>query len=245
MSKDDWPSIFIGFDPREERAYDLCAWSLLRHASTPLNIQPISRIGLELEGLYQRQTEKRNGQLWDVISEAPMSTEFSIARFFIPFLATTESALYLDCDMLLQRDVCELFGLFDPSKAVQVVKHAQRVTPNVRKMDNQVQTTYARKNWSSLVLWNVGHPSHQALDLRALNAWPGRDLHAFLWLADDQIGSLPMAWNYLVGCSDSIGSPSNLHFTLGTPDMEGYGNSPYADRWEREAEFLAAWQRRK
>ncbi len=46
---------------------------------------------------------------------------------------------------------------------------------------------YPRKLWSSVMLWNCEHPANRRLNLQMLNQWPGRDLHAFRWLADGPV----------------------------------------------------------
>jgi hypothetical protein len=96
-------------------------------------------------------------------------------------------------------------------------------------MDGQQQVAYARKNWSSVALWNCDHPANRRLSLVDVNERPGRDLHAFYWLHDDEIGELPARWNWLVGVQDKPEDPAIAHFTLGTPDM--VPNSPHADIW--------------
>ena len=100
-------------------------------------------------------------------------------------------------------------------------------------MDGQVQTQYARKNWSSVIAFNCDHPANAALrSLAFLNDTPGRDLHRLCWLPDDDlIGELAPNWNYLVGHSDEKLSASIAHFTSGVPDMPGYENQRYADEW--------------
>jgi hypothetical protein len=99
-------------------------------------------------------------------------------------------------------------------------------------MDGQLQTLYRRKNWSSLMLWNCRHPAHAVLP-GLVQRWPGRRLHAFEWLEDGQIGPLPEAWNWLEGHSSPSLDPLAVHFTRGTPDMEGYAGIPYAEEWRR------------
>ena len=172
--------------------------------------------------------------MWDVVSDAPMATEHAIARFFVPYLFKYSGwVLSADCDILVRDDLAKLFALADPKYAVMVVKHRQPDTGDV-KMDGQIQTAYARKNWSSVILWNCGHPAHLVLrpgTFGILNRWPGRDLHAFKWLKDEEIGSLPPRWNHLVGVSGVEFGASLVHFTLGTPDMPGYENQPFADEW--------------
>lgn len=230
-------SVWIGFDPREAAAYAVCRSSIRRRLTQPLPINGLVLDDLRRAGLFWRQQELRDGKIWDVISGAPCATEFSISRFLVPHLAEGGWALFMDCDMLARESLARLFELRDPSKAVMVVKHDHRPT-NAFKMDGQVQTSYARKNWSSLMLWNCEHPSTKKLTVEMVNTLPGRDLHRFCWLEDDEIGELPVEWNWLAGhCSESI-DPCIVHHTDGTPAMPGYEHAPYAEEWRRE---LALW----
>lgn len=224
-------SIFIGYDPRETEAFEVCRRSLRRHAIgspiTALDLPELRNIGL-----YNRPTSRRDGVLWDDISEAPMSTEFAISRFLTPLMAGSGLALFMDCDIMARHDLGPLFAQAeaDPSMAVWVVKHDY--TPkNGTKMDGQIQTSYGRKNWSSVMLFNVDHPSNKALTVDLINSVPGRDLHRFCWLQDEEIGELHPKWNFLVGVTDEEIDPVLVHFTNGTPQMAGYEDQPYADEW--------------
>ena len=139
----------------------------------------------------------------------------------------------MDCDMLVTDDIAKVFALADEKYAVMVVKHEHQSGVEV-KMDAQVQTYYSRKNWSSVMLINCSHHSHVRLrSLNRINTWAGRDLHAFRWLEDDEIGELPHDWNHLIGV-DEDGPASIYHYTLGTPNLPGYEDCSYADLW-REA----------
>jgi len=72
-----------------------------------------------------------------------------------------------------------------------------------------------------------------------VNELPGRNLHRFCWLADNQIGELGLEYNYLVGVSPPpIVSPKIVHFTLGCPDMDGYRDCEFAEEWRAE---LTSW----
>ena len=64
-----------------------------------------------------------------------------------------------------------------------------------------------------------------------VNSLPGRDLHRFCWLKDDEIGELPPEWNYLVGITPMTVKPKLLHFTEGFPVFPGYEAGPWADVW--------------
>jgi lipopolysaccharide biosynthesis glycosyltransferase len=168
-----------------------------------------------------------------------MATEFACSRFLVPRLAQSGWALFMDCDMLVRTDLLKLFNQADPDKAVMVVKHNHQ-PPEGIKMDGQAQTRYARKNWSSVILWNVEHPANAALTMELVNTVPGRDLHRFCWLEDDLIGELHPKWNWLVGHSDPEVDPAIVHFTDGIPTMHGYEDCEYADEWRAELERWAA-----
>jgi hypothetical protein len=230
--------VFIGWDSAQIRAWNVAQWSaMLTVRGVALDIRRIAMAELQARGCYHRPTETRDGRLWDVLSEAPMATGHAIARFFVPLLCNHEGwALFTDGDVLFRRDVAELFALADPQYAVQVVQHAH-VPTTTTKMAGQIQTAYPRKNWSSVVLWNCGHPAHAALTLDLLNTVPGRDLHRFCWLTDDRIGALPPEWNWLVGHSPPDIDPALVHFTDGLPDQAGYEHVAYAQDWWRVARY--------
>jgi hypothetical protein len=223
--------IFIGYDPRERRAWDVCARSLQAHAAEPLTIRPIGRTTLGPD-LYMRPTTRTvDGILFDKTSQAPMATEFAIARFFVPLVTRARRALFVDCDFLFRADVAELIAQADDRFAVQVVKH-QHVPVEAEKMDGQPQTSYERKNWSSCVLWNMHHAgARDRLSFAMVNEQRGLWLHQFSWLRDQEIGELAPAWNWLEGSSDPAIDPKAVHFTRGTPDMPGYEGVPFADEW--------------
>lgn len=233
--------IFIGHDPREITAYDVCRWSIVRRTTRPVHIRPLMMQPLRDEGLYWRKHERRaDGVLWDTISEAPMATEFAITRF-LPFVAHKGGrwAVFMDCDFLALADIAELFEAADERYAVQVVKHRHEPPPGV-KMDGQPQVQYARKNWSSLMLINTAHPANARLTVEMVNGLPGRDLHRFCWLRDEEIGDLPKAWNFLVGHTTGA-RPKLVHYTDGAPFMPGYEACDFADEWRREMDIMAAY----
>lgn len=236
MKAQDW-SIWIGFDPREAAAFAVCRNSIRRRTFAPIPVHGLVLSELRQRGLYYRPTERRGEQLWDVISDAPMSTEFSNSRFLTPILARTGWALFMDCDMMARTNLQRMFEGLDPSKAVYCVKHKHEPPPGV-KMDGQQQTQYARKNWSSFVVYNCDHPANKKLTVDLVNTVPGRDLHRFCWLKDREIGALPAEYNYLVGTTKLPAgkTPAVVHWTEGLPMMRGYENAEYADEFWSELE---------
>jgi lipopolysaccharide biosynthesis glycosyltransferase len=229
-------AVFIGFEPREQDAFAIAVTSLQRHATEPVEIMAVDLSVLQQRGLYQRPLERRDGRLFDVISDAPMSTEFAISRFFVPLLATEycdkpwDLAVFMDCDVMLRADIGELFALADPAKALQCVQHKQEGGAAI-KMDGQTQTFYARKNWSSVMMFNLRHPAHRTLTTLKLNTWTGRALHGFNWLSDEFIGALPAGWNHLVGVDQPDPEAKLVHYTLGIPRMDGYRTCEFSGEW--------------
>lgn len=236
--------VYVGYDPREVTAYNVCIASLRRH-SGHFSVTPVSMRLPPVGPLYQRPTTVRTPPgaprvLWDDISDKPMATEFSLARFFVPALQRNGWALFCDCDFMFRAPIEKLFALADDRYAVMVVQHdyAPRETT---KMDNQPQTSYPRKNWSSLMLLNCTKLNdNDFLSPNLANNNTGFNLHTFSWLRDDLIGALPLDWNWLAGVSPHMDNPHAVHYTLGTPDMPGYEDSAFANEWREYARGLVA-----
>lgn len=225
-------SIWVGYDPREDDAYQVAKRSIQINTRSPIPIRPILLHEMRQRGLYWRHHDRRlNNQLWDIVSDAPMSTEFAISRFLTPNLADMHGwALFMDCDFMARYDVAVLFENADDRYAVMVVKHPTRIFPGT-KMDGQAQTRYPCKNWSSLMLFNCRHPSNLKLTPHLISTVPGRDLHRFCWLEPHEIGELDSDWNHLVGLDPPNPFARMAHFTLGIPRMNGYQDSEFADEW--------------
>ncbi|CAN6304577.1 unnamed protein product [Urochloa humidicola] len=234
--------VFVGYDPREHEAYEVCRRSLLRHASIPLDVRPIRQPDLRAAGLYWRARGPTE------------STEFSFTRFLTPYLAGYRGwALFVDCDFLYLADIADLLSAVVPSGAaadadrlaVACVKHEYKPA-EATKMDGAIQTTYPRKNWSSMVLYNCAHPKNvAALTPDAVSTQTGAFLHRFAWLDDDEIGEVPFVWNFLVGHNrvdpdDPATRPRAIHYTCGGPWFERYRDCEFADLWIKEAEMLKA-----
>ena len=239
MPSDIRKSVYIGYDPREVDAFEVTRHSLLRHMREPIPVHKLSLDDVVQRGLYQRPTVRVGQRLFDELSaredyDGSISTEHAISRFLVPHLAGNGWALFMDGDMLVRGDISEMFSRLSTTYAVYCVKHRHSPVAG-QKMDGQLQTQYARKNWSSFMVFNCDHPANQDLTLNVINKWPGRNLHAFLWLPDYLIGELQPEWNYLVGYTKlSLTEPKVIHFTEGLPDMPGYEHCEYADAWRKE-----------
>lgn len=232
--------IFVGYDPDEDKAFRVAVHSIRRRLSKPIPIIGLYLERLQKSGWYTRPTRRDATGLYDELSvtkgyDGRMSTEFAISRFFVPRLCEYEEgvlAMFIDCDVLGLCDFNEIFDLCDPRDAISCVQH-RHLPIHYTKMDGLPQTQYARKNWSSMMVFSCDHPVHKTLE-SVLNEWPGRDLHAFAWCPTHLIGPLPPTYNHLVG--DSVHDPNAkvVHFTNGGP-----WHKEHSDLFK--AEWLAEW----
>lgn len=237
-------SIWIGYEPSDLASFVVTRSTVEQRLSEHVPIRGLVLDDLKRRGLFWRPTETRINretmeiEIWDLISDAPNSTEFSISRFLVPHLAGRGWALFMDSDMVARADLAELFAMADDRYAVMCVKH-QHQTSDTVKMNGKTQTWYSRKNWSSLMLFNCDHPANQALTVSLVNEVPGRDLHRFCWLGDDLIGALPEEWNWLAGWSSDDVVPKIIHHTNGSPSLPEFADIPTGDEWRAELERWA------
>lgn len=219
--------IFVGYDAREDIAYEVCRHSISKRSSIPVEIVPIKQSEVRKSGVYWRE----RGQL--------ESTEFSFSRFLTPYLADYQGwAVFVDCDFLYLADIKEVMDLADDKYAAMCVKHDYS-PKETTKMDGAVQTAYPRKNWSSMVLYNCGHPKNRVLTPDLVNSQTGAFLHRFQWLDDHEIGSIPFVWNFLEGHNEVLENdpatfPKAIHYTRGGPWFDSWKNCHFADLWLNE-----------
>jgi lipopolysaccharide biosynthesis glycosyltransferase len=214
--------VFVGYDTREDIAYQVCEYSIKRY-DPDINIVPLIQQELRQKKIYWREIDKL------------ASTEFTFTRFLVPHLMNYKGwALFIDCDIVFLEDVKNLFSLADDKYAVMCVKHDFKPKPGL-KMDGQVQTVYPRKNWSSVVLWNCAHPSNEKISVDSVNNpnYDGAFFHRFSWLKDEEIGELPCDWNWLVGWyKGGDGTPRAIHYTEGGPWFKNYRSCEFNQQWK-------------
>lgn len=211
-------SVFIGYDPREAIAFHVCSNSIIRTASEQVSINPLALRALG--GYKEKHTDGSN--------------QFIYSRFLVPHLMNYQGwAIFLDGDMLLRDDIAKLWAMRDDSRAAVVVKHDYK-TRKAEKYLGAKNENYPRKNWSSVILWNCGHPLNRTLTPEFVESATGAQLHRFTWIPDENIGELPKAWNWL---PDEFGRNDDaklLHWTLGTPCFHDFAMEPMAEEWHRE-----------
>jgi hypothetical protein len=214
--------IYVGFDPREAVAYHVCTNSIIRHASAPISLTPLA-----LNNLGSYQELHTDG-----------SNQFIYSRFLVPYLEKYQGwAIFMDGDMLLRSDTAALWAMRDETKAVMCVHHDYK-TRAAQKYLGAVNEDYPRKNWSSVVLWNCGHPANRVLTPQFVQNATGAQLHRFTWLSDELIGKIPIVWNWLPDEFGPNPEAKLLHWTLGTPCFHEYATAPMSEEWHREALLL-------
>ena len=154
----------------------------------------------------------------------------------IPFLEGYRDtfSVFCDCDFLFQADVMNLILMIDKAKAISVCMHPPYVPHSLIKMDGIPQHPMKRKNWASLIVFNNNHPSNKRLTVDYVNnVMPGRRLHHFDWLEDNEIGSIPLEWNTLDNYYH-LSEPQAIHYTDGGPWFQNYKHTMYSQQWWTE-----------
>lgn len=228
--------VFVGYDSREDIAWQVCRHSLLRQSGKDLPVIPLRQSVLRELGLYTRARD------------LGASTEFSLTRFLTPYLAAHNGwAIFCDCDFLFTTDVREALVGLDPAKALYCVQHDYTPAHRV-KMDGKQQATYPRKNWSSFMIFNCDHPDVRALTPAVVNSASPAFLHRFEWIRDDAaIGALDLDWNFLDGeYPKPDKTPRAIHFTNGGPWFDQWQDCDHGDLWLQERDlYLQGLQRRQ
>lgn len=225
--------VFIGYDEREHAAAEVARKSLCMVTGDQVEPEMLCMPKLVDQGLLsQRTIDQRGLSDYDLVSNAPQSTRFAISRFLTPLLCQQGWALFVDADVVFLRDPRAMLLNVQAHHAVSVVKHGDiRGAP--LKMVGQQQTFYPRKNWSSVMLFNCDHHANRRLSLRDVNERPGRDLHRFYWLHDDEIGSLNPQWNWLVDVQLQPRDVGIAHMTLGGPWIDGWLGGSFDYEWKQ------------
>lgn len=207
--------VFIGYDHDEAVAYHVAAHSILRLSTRPVSIQPVALHHLTRS--FRRARDQKQ------------SNDFSFSRWLVPWMCNYEGvAIWMDCDVLLRADISQLWALFDPRYTVQVVQQVHYDSEDTKFL-GRAQHNYARKNWSSVMVFN--NKLCTALTPAYISTAPGLDLHQFRWVDYTSIGKLPADWNHLVGVHDHNPNCKLAHFTLGGPWFPKYAKCPFSDEW--------------
>jgi hypothetical protein len=213
--------LYAGFDPREEVGYHAFCSSVIEHATVPVSISPLGP--KTVSRLYSEG--QRDG-----------TNAFIYLRFLIPYLEDFQGmAIFCDgADMVMDADIAELAALYDPFKAVQVVKHEYRTKHPRKYVGTQMEADngdWPKKNWSSVMLINCGHYAWRSMTPEVVGTVPGYHLHRFEFIQERFVGELPKEWNCLVDEGQDATGAKLLHWTAGIPGFKHYRGAPMAHKW--------------
>lgn len=215
--------VFIGYDSRLPALSSVLAHSINARASEPVSISLVSLA--QVQRIFNRERNPLQ------------STEFSFSRFLAPYLSGYEGfSIFMDNDMIVLDDIAKLWVLRDERYAVQCVKHDHQPKEGTKFL-GEPQTAYAKKNWSSVMIFN--NAKCRALTPEYVNTASGLELHQFKWLGNDElIGEISHRWNHLVGYDAPNADVSLVHYTLGGPYYNATRDCEYAAEWLREREDM-------
>lgn len=216
--------LYVGFDEREEQGSHVFTSSVLEHATGPVAITHLCKPALE--STFGRKF-------------AEGSNAFTKTRFLIPALADwVGTAVFCDgADMLCRADIAGIVEAADPLAPVSVVKHGYTTRHPRKYVGTSMEcenTTYERKQWASVFVVKCWHRAWRGLTPDTVADMPILDLLQFKFLKDEQIGSLPLDWNWL---ADELGPNPDakiLHWTAGVPGIPHYEATPHSDEWRRQ-----------
>ena len=208
-------NLYVGYDEREAIAYHVFCHSVIKNTSIPVKITPL--VLSQLKEFNETHQDRSN--------------DFVYSRFLTPYLNEFNGwAIFADGDMICQADLKELIGMADPNKALMVVKHDYQTKASTKYLGN-INENYPRKNWSSVILWNCSHPKHKILTPEFVSNQTGKFLHRFSWLDDNDIGELPVEWNWLACEYEKNADAKLIHYTLGTPCFKDFRDTDMAEIW--------------
>lgn len=217
--------IFAGFDPREEVGTHVFTSSVLEHASEPVAITHLHKPTLEA-AFGKNFAEGTNA--------------FTMSRFLVPALCdfAGQPVVFVDgADMICMDDICKIVRDADPLAPVSVVKHSYK-TRNPRKYRGTgmeaANEDYERKQWAAVMVMQPWHMCWRHLTPDKVAAMKMIDLLQFRFLRDDQIGELPMRWNWLADEHGMNPDAAILHWTAGVPGFPQHKDAHHAADWFRQ-----------
>lgn len=215
------PTVWIGFDGTDYGqvlSNEVCYRSIKRW-SPNVTVNSLHQAALRRSGMYYR------------LFDRSASTEFTYTRFLVPNLCDYRGvAIFCDSDFMWRTSVDDIMQYYDPRFAVTCVQHEYAECPSETKMSNIKQEWYPRKNWSSLMIFNCEHKNVKNLSLESVNVKSPAYLHRMTWA--DNVGRIPVEYNYLVGYYPEVQDAKIVHWTDGGPWFKHiWDKVEYAEEW--------------
>lgn len=197
--------IYIGYDHRQPLAYNVCQHSIHRHASKPVDVQPL---------MLRKMPIQRKGL-----------TDFTFSRYLVPYLdGYLGSALFLDADIIVRDDIFKLYEIVgEPIENSHLSEEKYAELPSAWVVKNKK----VRFEWPSVMYFNSWKchsltPEYVEKDNPQTLEWARK------------IGELPKEWNHCVGYDEPNPDAKIIHFTQGIPCWPETRDCEYAEKWNEE-----------
>ena len=219
MTKQHQPSeeccnIYVGADRSQMLAFEVLKHSITRHAGMNVEVRAIDNTMVPS---------------CDNVLFAPY-TNFSFARFGIPKFNNYQGrAIYLDADMLVFKDIAELWKM--PMDSAKLLLQA---APSERELALQSKKTIQ----NAVLLMDCGRltwdPDRIIGDLGI--KYDNKQLMSFEFMNDkDVMKSVPTSWNALDWCDAHT---SLLHYTTVETQPWVFPKHPYGEQWLDELRLM-------
>lgn len=251
-------NVFIGWDPAETIAYHVLCNSIMRHASGPVSITPLVQASLRQAGLYTRErgeTESTEFSLTRFL--VPYMSGYGDYSIFMDCDMLCQGDVYELVKIAKKDELRAVWCVkhdYTPRMGIAVAQPGQcgvqdggylthsecdqcrQIVLSAPKFLGRPQTAYPRKNWSSVMVFRNKYCDR--LTPAYVNTASGLDLHRMAWAGVEQnIGDLPMEWNWLVGEYAPNAEAKLLHYTIGGPWFWDYRNTTHCDLWFNELDL--------
>ncbi len=214
--------VFVGVDRSQLLAVKVLEYSIRRHTKHPVEVFPM--LDLPLPVITDVKNTPRTG--------------FSYARFMIPDLAgRTGRAIYMDADMLVFKDISEIWNLPFNGSTIIIQKDLTpaQSAPNkpgapkqrIRQCAVMMIDCEAASNWD---IKNI-------IDDLNSNKYSYADLMFELCLVPDQKISqtLPFEWNSIEHFDNHT---ANIHYTDMNTQPWVFSGNPNGDLWFKEVRLM-------
>ncbi len=195
--------VFIGVEPGEQEAAELCRWSILEHSTLPVQVEFLLPETLKNNSIFSKESNN--------------NSDLSYCKFFVPYLSDYRGlAIYCSADMIWQIDIREVFRHEDSRMSLHYVRH------DVPKFSNDLLLfNCSHEDCTKLTDKNINTKS---LDWLVQHKWCGTNNISTL--------NFDYNWIVGINQAPDDGTPKILHFALEKPwGKDANLGVPYGAVW--------------